>query len=87
MRTRNRLTKNPPRLESLERRTLLTVSAEPDYINVALPADAPGFPSATVDVLENDQGANLRIDYVGTPALGTVERVAGEGPNGRELLR
>lgn len=87
MRTRNRLTKNPPRLESLEQRTLLTVSAQPDYINVALPADATGFPSATVDVLENDQGANLRIDYVGTPALGTVERVAGEGPNGRELLR
>lgn len=87
MRSKTRIKRERLSFENLERRSLLTVSAQPDYVNVALPADASSFPSSTVDVLANDLGTNVRIESVGTPAVGTVERLAGAGPNGRELLR
>lgn len=87
MRTRYRLRNDTLQFEFLERRSLLAVSAQPDYLNVELPADATGFPSATVDVLRNDLGLNVRIDSVGTPALGTVERLPASEPGGREMLR
>lgn len=76
------------RLETLEDRFLPAgLGLVEDYINVTLPGDAKEFPSATVDVLANDQTSNLRIGSFSLPVLGTVERVVGAGPNERDLLR
>ena len=74
--------------ESLERRAMPAgLSLQADYVNVMLAADATKFPDSTIDVLDNDTGSGIRITEVVPPMVGTVERLPGAGPDGRELLR
>ncbi len=85
----NRFPNRPSRTFSdrLESRTLLAaLVAANDQLDVTLAADAATFPSATVDVLANDSGAT-RIAGFADGSWGTVTRVAGAGPGGRDLLR
>lgn len=77
-----------PRLNQLENRELLTgIATQPDYFNMLLPGNAQEFPVATVDVLANDNTPNLRILAFNQPQLGTVEKIAATGANGREILK
>lgn len=61
--------------------------ANDDWISRNLPANSRQVPSLNIDVLANDSASVVEIRSIGDSMLGTVERVPGAGPNGRELLR
>ena len=76
-------------LQALENREVPAgLNLEPDRIEVRVDSTATAFPSATVDVLANDTGSGtLKIASFFDPGVGTVERLAGAGPEGRDLLK
>jgi hypothetical protein len=84
----NRRLRRPFSTESLEVRLVPSaMSLQADMVQIALSPTATTFPPATVDVLANDSGSNLRITSFSESGLGRVERLVAAGPGGRDLLR
>ncbi|MFN9719909.1 MAG: Ig-like domain-containing protein [Planctomycetota bacterium] len=84
-RSRHRNTFSAEHLETRE--VLSSLSLTPDLFQAQLPADASSFPDASINVLENDVGADLRITDLSAPQLGTVELLAASGASGQGLVK